>query len=74
VTLVKPLLTYGSESLPLKREDENMLRIFDRRIIYGPIKENGIWKSSRGWIQLKILRQWVLEIGDESHGIGTNGE
>jgi hypothetical protein len=31
-----------------KREEENMLQIFERRIlrrIYGPIKENGIWRS-----------------------------
>jgi hypothetical protein len=32
---------------PLKK-DENMLRIFERRMlrrIYGPIKENCIWRS-----------------------------
>jgi hypothetical protein len=43
------MLTYGKESLPLERKDENMLQIFDRcvlRIIYGPIKENGTWKDS----------------------------
>jgi hypothetical protein len=27
-TLMRPILTYGSESWPLKRKDENMLRIF----------------------------------------------
>jgi hypothetical protein len=34
--------------LPLKRQDEYMLRISDRKIlsrIYGLLKENGIWKS-----------------------------
>jgi hypothetical protein len=37
--LVRPILTYGSESWPLKIKDENMLRIFERMIlrIYGPI-------------------------------------
>jgi hypothetical protein len=33
---------------PLKRKDENMLRIFERRMLrrmYGPIKENDIWRS-----------------------------
>jgi hypothetical protein len=47
-TLVRPSLTCGSESWPLKRRDENMLRIFERRIlrrIYGQIKESGIWRS-----------------------------
>jgi hypothetical protein len=39
--LLRPLLTYGGESWPLKRKDENILRIFERtmlRIIYGSIK------------------------------------
>jgi hypothetical protein len=42
--LVRPILTYGSESWPLKRKDENMLKILERilRRIYSPIKENGI--------------------------------
>jgi hypothetical protein len=44
---VRPVFTYGRESWHLKREDENMLRIFERRLlrIYGPIKENGISRS-----------------------------
>jgi hypothetical protein len=47
MALVRPVLTYGSESWPLKRKDEHMLQIFERRIlrrIYGPIKKNGIWR------------------------------
>jgi hypothetical protein len=39
-TLVRPITTYGNESWNLTRKDENMLRIFERRIlrrIYGPI-------------------------------------
>jgi hypothetical protein len=46
--LVRPVLHCGSESWPLKREDENMLQIFERKIlrrIYGLIKENDIWRS-----------------------------
>jgi hypothetical protein len=36
-----------SESWPLKKKDENMIQVFERRIstMYGPIKENGIWRS-----------------------------
>jgi hypothetical protein len=48
VTLVRPIPTYGSDSWPLKRKEENMLRIFERRVlrrINGPIEENGIWRS-----------------------------
>jgi hypothetical protein len=36
--LVRPILTYGSESWPLTRKDENMLRFFERKLlrrIYG---------------------------------------
>jgi hypothetical protein len=43
-TLIRPTLTYGSECWPLKK-DGNTLRMFERRIlrmIYGPIKDNGI--------------------------------
>jgi hypothetical protein len=46
-TLIRPTPTCGSESWPRTRKDENMLRIFERRIlrqIYGPIKENYIWR------------------------------
>jgi hypothetical protein len=38
---------YGSESRPLSKKDENLLQIFERRIlrrIYGPINEGGIWR------------------------------
>jgi hypothetical protein len=47
-TPVRPKLTYGSESRPMRRNDENVLQISLKRIlrrIYGPIKENGIWRS-----------------------------
>jgi hypothetical protein len=46
-TLVRPILTYGSERWPLTRKDVSTLQIFERRIfrrIYGPIRENGIWR------------------------------
>jgi hypothetical protein len=46
---VGPILTHESESWSLKREDKNMLRITASRLlrrIYGPITENGIWRSS----------------------------
>jgi hypothetical protein len=47
-TLVRPVLTYVSESWTLRRKDETMLRIFEGKIfrrIDGPIKENGICRS-----------------------------
>jgi hypothetical protein len=47
-TLIRPILTYGSECWPLSKKDGNMLQIFERRIlrtIYGPINENGMWRT-----------------------------
>jgi hypothetical protein len=44
-TLIRPILMYGSECWPLLKKDENLLRIFERRIlrrIYGPVNEGGI--------------------------------
>jgi hypothetical protein len=46
-TLIRPILMYGSESWPLSKKDENLLQIFERRIlrrIYSPINEGGIWR------------------------------
>jgi hypothetical protein len=45
------MLTYGSDNWPLKRKDENMLRILERRIvrrIYDQIKENRVWRLIKG--------------------------
>jgi hypothetical protein len=45
---VRPILTYGSESWPLRWKDKNMHRIFERRIlriICRPINKNSIWRS-----------------------------
>jgi hypothetical protein len=62
-TLVRFILTYGGESWPLKRKDENMFRIFERRILrrmYGPIKGNvcgdqGITMNISNYIATCIL-------------------
>jgi hypothetical protein len=43
-----PILDNGSESLPVKNRDENVLGIFERstlKRIYGPMKGNGTWRS-----------------------------
>jgi hypothetical protein len=47
VMLSRSILTHGSENWSLRREDENMLRIFEGRIlkrIYGSNKENAFWR------------------------------
>jgi hypothetical protein len=46
-TLIRPVVTYGSETWTLAKSDENLLGIFERKIlrkIYGPIQEGGTWR------------------------------
>jgi hypothetical protein len=46
-TIVRSVVTYGSETWTLPTAEENALRIFERKIlhkIYGPVMENGIWR------------------------------
>ena len=45
-TLIKPVLTYGSECWSLNRRNEGHLQVFERRIlrkIFGLICDNGKW-------------------------------
>jgi hypothetical protein len=45
--LVRPVLSYASETWPLSRPDER-ISIFERMIliyIFGPVEENGAWKK-----------------------------
>ena len=46
-TLIRPVVTYGSEPWTLTKSDKNLLRIFEREIlwrIYGPVQEGDIWR------------------------------
>jgi len=46
-TLLRPVVTYGSETWTLTKSDENLLGIFERKIlqkISGLIQEGDIWK------------------------------
>jgi hypothetical protein len=46
-TLIRPVVTYGSETWSLTKSDENFLRIFERKIlrrIYESVQEGDIWK------------------------------
>jgi hypothetical protein len=47
-TLIRPVVTYGSETWTLTKSDENLLRIFQRKIlqkIYGLIQEGDTWRT-----------------------------
>ena len=49
-TLVRPVVTYGSESWTLSMEKERALAVFERKIlrkIYKPVKENELWRIRR---------------------------
>jgi len=46
-TLVRPVVTDGSESWTLTMEEERTLAVFERKIlrrIYGPVKEKELWR------------------------------
>ena len=46
-TLVRSVVTYGSESWTLTMEEERALAVFERKVlrkIYGPVKENDLWR------------------------------
>ena len=46
-TLIRPVLTYGSETWPLTKNIENRITIFERRVlrsILGGVRENDFWR------------------------------
>jgi hypothetical protein len=48
--LVRPVVTYGSESWTLTMQEERALAVFEKKIlrkIYGPVKENELFRIRR---------------------------
>jgi hypothetical protein len=46
-TIIRPVVTCGSETWCLTANDETSLRIWERKVlrkIYGPLYDNGIWR------------------------------
>jgi hypothetical protein len=46
-TLIRQVVTRGCESWTMKKEDENILRRFERKIIrgiYGPVRQGREWR------------------------------
>jgi len=64
-TLIRPVVTYGSEICTLTKADENLLRIFERKIlrkIYGPIQEGDTWRiRNNGEMNRSIKGQDIVK-------------
>jgi hypothetical protein len=45
--LVRPVLTYASDTWTLPKADERSLSVFERilRRIFGAVQENGVWRK-----------------------------
>jgi hypothetical protein len=46
-TIIRPVVTYASETWTLTTKDENNLRIFERQIlrkIFGPVNIDSVWR------------------------------
>jgi hypothetical protein len=46
-TIIRPVVTHGSETWCLTANDERSLRTWERKVlrkIYGPVYDNGIWR------------------------------
>lgn len=46
-TIIKPVVLYGSEAWTLNKKEEEMLLVWERKIlrkIFGPLCENGVWR------------------------------
>jgi hypothetical protein len=46
-TIIRPVVTYSSETWTLTAKDENNLRIFEKQIlreIFGPVNIDNIWR------------------------------
>ena len=62
-TLVRPVVTCGSESWTLTVEEERTLGIFERKIlrkIHGPVKDNELWRVRRNELETIIKGENVV--------------
>lgn len=58
--ILQPVVLYGCETWTLTQADEQMLDTWERkvlRIIYGPIVENGVWRSRYNHELYKLYNQ-----------------
>jgi hypothetical protein len=58
--VIKSVVEYISEVCTLRRSDENTLTVWERKIlreIYGPVKENGVWRIGSYQELLDLCRE-----------------
>jgi len=56
--MIRPVITYSSETWTLTAKDENNLRIFDRQILRktcGPVNIDNIWKTRNNMENDKLI-------------------
>jgi hypothetical protein len=59
-TLIRPVVMYGCEVWTMRKEDENILRRFERKIIrgiYGPLRQWMEWRTRNNEEIDNILRE-----------------
>jgi hypothetical protein len=59
-TLIRPVVTFGCEVWTMKKEGENILRRFERKIIrtiYGPVRQGMEWRTRNNEEIDNILRK-----------------
>ena len=65
-TIIRPVVTYASETWTVTTKDENNLRIFERQIlrkIFGPVNIDSVWRKRNNMeIDKLTLRSLTLYI------------
>jgi hypothetical protein len=57
-TLIRPVLAHGAETWVLSKSDENILKVFERKVlraIFGPTNENGEWRIKYNMVFVELL-------------------
>jgi hypothetical protein len=62
-TLIRPVVTCGFETWTLTKSDENLLRIFERKIlrkVCGPIQEGDNWRIRNNEELNRSIKERIL--------------
>jgi len=64
-TLIRPVVTYGSETWTLTKSDKYLLRIFEMKIlqrIYGLVQEGDIWRMRNNEWNRSINKEDIVKL------------